>query len=86
MTLARTALAVELYGKTFMSLAHVTLAVRDVTATSQFFERVLGWRPIHRPDNIAGTAGWLDMGNGNQIHLLQFPEFQPSAFEAEASR
>ncbi|MCA9118602.1 MAG: VOC family protein [Planctomycetaceae bacterium] len=69
-----------------MSLAHVTLAVRDVARTTKFFENVFGWRPIHRPDNIAGTAGWLDIGNGNQIHLLQFPDFAPSAFEAEYGR
>jgi catechol 2,3-dioxygenase-like lactoylglutathione lyase family enzyme len=69
-----------------MPLAHVTLAVRDVAQTSQFFETVLGWRPIHRPDNIAGTAGWLDLGEGHQIHLLQFPDFEPSAFEAEYGR
>lgn len=69
-----------------MPLAHVTLAVRDVTQTSQFFETVLGWRPIHRPDNIAGTAAWLDIGGGDQIHLLQFPDFEPSAFEAEYGR
>lgn len=69
-----------------MSLAHVTLAVRNVEQTIQFFESVFGWQPIHRPDNIAGTAGWLDIGNGNQIHLLQFPDFEPSPFEAEYGR
>ena len=69
-----------------MPLAHVTLAVRDVARTSQFFETALGWQPIHRPDNIAGTAAWLDIGDGNQIHLLQFPDFEPSAFEAEYGR
>ena len=69
-----------------MPLAHVTLAVRDVKNTSLFFETVFGWRAIHRPDNIAGTAGWLDIGSGNQIHLLQFPDFEPSAFEAEYGR
>ncbi len=69
-----------------MPLAHVTLAVRDVPQTSQFFETVFGWRPIQRPDNIAGTAGWLDIGGGDQIHLLQFPDFEPSAFEAEYGR
>lgn len=69
-----------------MSLAHVTLAVRDVSQTTEFFEKVFGWQPIHRPDNIAGTAGWLEIGGGNQIHLLQFPDFEPSAFEAEYGR
>ncbi|MBC8354690.1 MAG: VOC family protein [Planctomycetes bacterium] len=69
-----------------MPLAHVTLAVRNVPQTVQFFENVFGWQPIHRPDNIAGTAGWLDIGNDNQIHLLQFPDFEPSVFEAEYGR
>lgn len=69
-----------------MSLAHVTLAVRDVAQTIQFFETTFEWKPIHRPDNIAGTAGWMNIGGGNQIHLLQFPDFEPSAFEAEYGR
>ena len=69
-----------------MSLAHVTLAVRDVAKTIEFFEATFSWKPIHQPDNIAGTAGWLDIGNGNQIHLLQFPDFEPSPFEAEYGR
>jgi catechol 2,3-dioxygenase-like lactoylglutathione lyase family enzyme len=73
-------------GKPPMSLAHVTLAVRDVPQTSQFFETVFGWKPIDRPGNIAKKAGWLDIGNGNQIHLLQFPDFEPSPFEAEYGR
>lgn len=69
-----------------MSLAHITLATRDVARTSRFFEATFGWRPIHRPGNIKGTAGWLEIAPGQQLHLLHVKEFEPSPFEAEFGR
>lgn len=67
-------------------LAHITLAVRDVPASSRFFEEVFGWRPIQRPDNIHRTAAWLEIAPGQQLHLLQVEDFTPSRFEAEFGR
>lgn len=69
-----------------MSLAHITLATRDVEQTSRFFEATFGWRPIDRPGNIKGTAGWLEIAPGQQLHLLQVENFEPSPFEAEFGR
>jgi catechol 2,3-dioxygenase-like lactoylglutathione lyase family enzyme len=69
-----------------MTLAHITLATRDVERTRQFFEATFGWRPIHRPGNIKGTAGWLEIAPGQQLHLLHVEEFEPSPFEAEFGR
>jgi len=69
-----------------MTLAHITLATRDVEATSRFFEATFGWRPIHRPGNIKGTAGWLEIAPDQQLHLLHVEDFEPSPFEAEFGR
>lgn len=69
-----------------MSLAHITLATRDVAATSRFFEQTMLWRPIIKPGNIDRTAAWLEVGPGQQLHLLEVSDFAPSPFEAEFGR
>ena len=69
-----------------MTLAHVTLATRDVERTSRFFEVTFGWRPIDRPGNTKRTAGWLEIAPGQQLHLLHVENFEPSPFEAEFGR
>lgn len=66
--------------------AHLTLATRDVPATREFFRRTLGWLPIVKPGNITLTADWLEIAPGQQLHLLQIPGFEPSAFEGEFGR
>ena len=42
-----------------MSIAHFTLATRDVIATRDFFAETLGWEPIARPGNVEVDAAWL---------------------------
>ena len=69
-----------------MSFAHLTLATQDVVASSQFFQKTMGWTPVSRPDNIDRTADWLDIGPGQQLHLLLVEDFQVSPFEAEFGR
>jgi len=69
-----------------MGIAHVTLATRNVTATAEFFSDVLGWDAIERPGNIGQPAAWLRIGAGQELHLLEVPEFEPSAFEREFGR
>lgn len=69
-----------------MALAHVTLATRDVQRTSRFFEATLGWRPLNRPGNIPMAAAWMEIGPGQELHLVQVPDFAPSAFENEYGR
>ncbi len=66
--------------------AHLTLAVRDVAATTRFFQETVGWRPIRQPENIEITAAWLEIAPGQQLHLLKVPNYVPSAFEAEFGR
>jgi catechol 2,3-dioxygenase-like lactoylglutathione lyase family enzyme len=69
-----------------MSFAHLALATRDVRRASQFFEATLGWRPIERPNNIARPAAWLEIAPGQELHLIELPDFAPSAFEREYGR
>lgn len=69
-----------------MAFAHIALATRDVRATSRFFEVTLGWRPIDRPGNIATPSAWLEVAPGQEVHLLELPDFAPSPFEREYGR
>ena len=69
-----------------MAFAHLALPTRDVSRTARFFEVTLGWRPIDRPNNIALPAAWLVIGEGQEVHLLEVPDFTPSPFEREYGR
>lgn len=68
------------------AIAHVTLATRDLRRSVAFFEAALGWRPIHRPGNIEAPAAWLEIGPGQELHLLEIADFEPSPFEHEYGR
>ena len=69
-----------------MPLAHLTLATRDVQKTQEFFAATLGWRPISRPNNIGRPAAWLHIAPGQELHVVEVADFQPSPFEAEFGR
>jgi len=69
-----------------MGFAHLTLATRDVEATADFFSGTLGWTAIERPGNIDRGAAWLRMGDGQELHLLEVPDFEASPFEKEFGR
>ena len=69
-----------------MGIAHITLAARDVRRTSEFFASTLGWRPLDRPNNIAVPAAWLEIAPGQELHLVQLADFEPSPFEREYGR
>src|SRR6516225_8358913 len=69
-----------------MSIAHITLATRDVAAASRFFAATLGWRPIRRPGNVPLPAAWLEAAPGQELHLVQVADFEPSPFEREYGR
>lgn len=69
-----------------MSLAHLTLATRDVRKAEAFFSGALGWRPISRPNNIGRPAAWLEIAPGQELHLIEVAAFAPSPFEAEFGR
>ena len=69
-----------------MSLAHLTLATRDVRKAESFFAQALGWRPIARPNNIGRAAAWLEIARGQELHLVEVKDFESSPFEAEFGR
>ena len=69
-----------------MAIVHFALPVRDVRRAVQFFEATLGWRSIDRPGNIAVDAAWLEITPGQEVHLLEIPDFAPSPFEREYGR
>ena len=69
-----------------MPIAHVTLAVRDVRRTSRFFSSALGWKPLDRPNNIPLPAAWLEIAPGQELHLVEVADFEPSPFEREFGR
>ena len=69
-----------------MPFAHFTLATRDVKRTSRFFQDVFDWEPITRPGNIEIIADWLSIGPGQEMHLLEVADFEPSPFEREFGR
>jgi catechol 2,3-dioxygenase-like lactoylglutathione lyase family enzyme len=69
-----------------MSLAHLTLPSRAVEATASFLEQTLGYRRAALPDNIPYEAVWLELGKGQQLHLVYVEEFEVSPFEREFGR
>lgn len=68
------------------ALAHITLAVRDVSQAREFFQATLRWPPVERPGNIGRAAAWLQIGPQQELHLLRVPDFKPSPFEREFGR
>jgi catechol 2,3-dioxygenase-like lactoylglutathione lyase family enzyme len=69
-----------------VSLAHLTLATRDVEKTALFLEQTLGYRRDAVPENVMDAAVWLNIGNAQQIHLIHVVGFEVSPFEREFGR
>jgi catechol 2,3-dioxygenase-like lactoylglutathione lyase family enzyme len=69
-----------------MALAHITLATRDAARSAAFFHQILGWRPIERPSNGALPTSWLEIAPGQELHLVEVLDFEPSPFEREYGR
>ena len=69
-----------------MTLAHFTLATRDVDGSAEFFLDIMGWPEIPVPDNVEVKVRWLDLGRGAQMHVLGIDDFEVSPFEKEYGR
>jgi predicted enzyme related to lactoylglutathione lyase len=69
-----------------MSLAHLTLPTRDVDKTAQFFEKTLGYTRSPVPENSPVDVVWLEIGRGQQMHVLYVEGFEVSRFESEFGR
>ena len=69
-----------------MSFAHVTLPTRDVDRTASFFERTLGYPRRTVPDNSPLDLVWLDVGHGQEIHVIFVDRFVVLPHESEFGR
>lgn len=69
-----------------MSLAHLTLPTEHVERTAAFFERTLGYARNPVPGNSPVDALWLDIGRGQEMHVLYVEGFAVSDFEREFGR
>ncbi|AKD54319.1 VOC family protein [Spirosoma radiotolerans] len=49
---------------------HISIHVKDVPTSAAFYRDVIGLKPIPVPENLKATRAWFDLGNGQQIHLL----------------
>jgi catechol 2,3-dioxygenase-like lactoylglutathione lyase family enzyme len=69
-----------------MSFSHLTLATRDVPRTAELLERALGYRRKSVAANSPVEAVWLDLGGGQEMHVLYVEGFEISPFEGEFGR
>ena len=69
-----------------MHFAHVTLPTREVERTAGFLEQALGLTRVPVPDNSPVDVVWLDLGNGQQLHVFDVDGFEVSPFEQAFGR
>jgi predicted enzyme related to lactoylglutathione lyase len=69
-----------------MSLSHLTLPTRDVNGTTSFLEKAFGFARKQRPGNSPVETLWLDIGRGQQIHVVYVDGFATGPFEGEFGR
>jgi catechol 2,3-dioxygenase-like lactoylglutathione lyase family enzyme len=69
-----------------LSLAHLTLATKDVEATARFLQEMLGYSRDPAPANSPVETVWLAIGGGQQLHIVYVPDFAVSPFEGEFGR
>jgi len=69
-----------------MSLSHLTLSTCDVEKTAAFFEKTLGYVRDPFPGNVPCETAWLNIGRGQQIHVVYVEGFEVSPFEGEFGR
>ena len=67
-------------------LAHFTLATPDVDRFAAFVERTFGYPRKPSPADSPVKVAWFDLGNGQEMHLLQVDGYEAGAFEGEFGR
>jgi catechol 2,3-dioxygenase-like lactoylglutathione lyase family enzyme len=61
-----------------LGLDHVSILVKDAEASMQFYQQLLNLTLLERPD--FGFPGyWLDLYNGQSLHIMQLPNPNDSA-------
>jgi len=66
--------------------AHLTLPTQHVEETTRFLETTLGYQRKPVPANSPVDARWLDIGNGQELHVFFVEGFTVSPFENEFGR
>ena len=66
--------------------AHVTLPTPQVEETTRFLETTLRYTRKPVPANSPVDVRWLDIGQGQEIHVFFVERFVVSPFEAEFGR
>ena len=66
--------------------AHLTLPTQQVEETTRFLEKTLGYTRKPVPANSPVDVRWLDIGQGQEIHVFFVECFLVSPFEAEFGR
>ncbi|HYE75726.1 MAG TPA: VOC family protein [Blastocatellia bacterium] len=56
---------------------HAGFMITNVERSAEFYEGFLGLKRLPRPD-LAFPGMWYDLGNGQQLHLLQTDEMNVS--------
>ena len=64
-----------------LSLNHLALAVKDVTASVAFYQAVFGLREIENTASNSATR-WLSLGEGKELHLIPRPEAEIKTHKA----
>ena len=55
-------------------LHHVSLLVADTRRALDFYQGILGLRPSDERPDLGFPGAWFELGQGQQIHLLQLPD------------
>jgi catechol 2,3-dioxygenase-like lactoylglutathione lyase family enzyme len=69
-----------------MSFAHLTIGSADVQRTATFLEETLGYTRDAVPANVPYESVWLNLGRGQQLHIVFVEGFAVSPFEQEFGR
>jgi len=69
-----------------MHFAHTTLPTQHVERTCAFLVKTLGLTRLPTPPNSPVPVYWLDLGNGQELHVFHVEGFEVSAFESEFGR
>jgi len=56
----------------FSMVNHYTVLVKDLEASKEFYENMIGCIPTKRPAEILGKGLWYSIGNA-ELHLIEYP-------------
>jgi predicted enzyme related to lactoylglutathione lyase len=69
-----------------MSFAHLTLPTQYVEKTALFLQKAFGYARKTTPENSPVEVVWLDIGHGQEFHVMHVEPYATSPYEAEFGR